>query len=367
MSYEYDKDFIKENLTIEQVKELLAEFGGDPEIHNGIIISRTICHGGDRRKLYYYSNTHLFRCFTDCGETFDLFELIRKIKSRELNIDYQLPQAVSFVAEYFGFLPKENNFEENQTLLKEDLTYFQNFDRIKNVSKEKKVVELKPYDDKFLKNFPRPDINPWIEDNISKDIMDYYEICYDPKNCGIVIPHRDISGQLIGIRERTLSEENAKMYGKYMPMRLNGKMYNHPLSFNLYGIYQNKENIKRLKKAFVFEAEKSVLQYGTMFGQENNIAVAICGSSFIQYQAWLLINLGVKEIVVGLDKQYKEINDEEHKKLTRNLTNIHHKYGQYVTISYLFDKENLLSYKASPTDEGKDKFLKLYQNRVNLY
>ena len=76
-----------------------------------------------------------------------------------------------------------------------------------------------------------------------------------------------------------------------------------------------------------------------MFGQENNIAVGICGSTFTQYQAWLLINIGVQEIIVGLDKQYQELNDDEHKKLVRNLKGIHNKYGQFVTISiYLIRK-----------------------------
>ena len=365
--YDYDKDAIKNNLTIEQVRDLIAELGGEPQLQHEVLLCKTICHGGDSHKLYYYDNTKLCRCYTGCTEpTFDIFELVRKVKSRELDCDYQLPQAIQYVAQYFGYTPSER-IDETPTSIDADLQYLKNYDRINNISLETKIVELKEYDGKFLKNLPRPRIEPWIKDGISQEIMDFYEICYDPKNCGIVIPHRDINGRLIGIRERTLIKENAELYGKYRPMKLNKQMYNHPLSFALYGLYQNQENIKRVKKAFVFESEKSVLQYATMFGQENNIAVAICGSSFIQYQAWLLINMGVQEIIVGLDKQYQELNDDEHKKLVRNLKGIHNKYGQFVTISYLFDKENLLSYKASPTDEGKEKFLQLYNNRVNLY
>lgn len=365
--YDYDKDVIKNNLTIEQVRDLIAELGGEPQLQHEVLLCKTICHGGDSHKLYYYDNTKLCRCYTGCAEpTFDIFELVRKVKSRELDCDYQLPQAIQYVAQYFDYAPSER-IDETPTSIDADLQYLENYDRINNISLETKIVELKEYDGKFLKNLPHPRIEPWIKDGISQKIMDFYEICYDPKNCGIVIPHRDVNGRLIGIRERTLIKENAELYGKYRPMKLNKQMYNHPLSFALYGLYQNQENIKRVKKAFVFESEKSVLQYATMFGQENNIAVGICGSTFIQYQAWLLINMGVKEIIVGLDKQYQELNDDEHKKLVRNLKGIHNKYGQFVTISYLFDKENLLSYKASPTDEGKEKFLQLYKNRVNLY
>ena len=97
------------------------------------------------------------------------------------------------------------------------------------------------------------------------------------------------------------------------------------------------------------------------------MSVAVCGSSFINYQAWLLINQGAEEIIVCLDKQFKELGDDEYKKLIKNLTNIHKKYGKYVTISYMFDKKNLLGYKDSPIDKGKEVFLQLYKDRVNLY
>ena len=365
MGYSYDKDEIKNNLTVEQVMDILSELGGEPRMQRDILVSKTICHGGDSHKLYYYDNSLLFLCFTECGESFDIYELVRKVKTRETGQDYPLFFAIQYVAQYFGY-SLINDFEDN-TEKNLGLTYLENYDRIKNIELETQIVELKEYDDKILKNLPHPVIIPWIEENISEEIMRQFEICFDPKNIGIVIPHRDQIGRLVGIRERTLIKENEEKYGKYLPMRMNGIMYNHPLSFNLYGLYQNKEHIEQIKKAFVFESEKSVMQYATMFGQENNIACAICGSSFINYQAWLLINLGVKEIIIGLDRQFQELGDNEHKKLVKNLKGIQNKYGRFVTISYLFDKECIFNYKSSPTDEGIDKFLKLYNERVNLY
>jgi len=121
-----------------------------------------------------------------------------------------------------------------------------------------------------------------------------------------------------------------------------------------------------MEKAFVFESEKSCLKYCSYFGAENDLSVAICGSSFIAYQAWLLINLGVKEIIVALDRQYKELGDDEFKKLVKNLKSIYNKYGKYTTISFMFDKEHLLGYKDSPIDKDKDTFLELYKRRIFL-
>ena len=360
-------------MTKEQIFELVSELHGEPIIKGDSIICKTICHhnvddlANASHKLYWYENSGLFHCYTGCSEpTFDIFELVRKVKSRELGTDYLLPQAIDYVAQRFGYAATAN-FEENETSIKQDLIYVEKYDRINNIELETQIVELKEYDDGFLKNLPHPLIAPWVEDNILPEVMDYYEICFDPKNQGIVIPHRDLKGRLIGVRERTLIKEQAEKYGKYLPMKIGNKMYNHPLSFNIYGLYQNQEHIKAVKKAIVLESEKAVLQYASMFGQENNIALAICGSSFINYQVWLLINLGVQEIIVGLDHDFNDITEEKAKQKIKNLKNIHKKYGNYVNISFIWDKNHLTGYKCSPTDCGKDIFLELFNKRINIY
>ena len=371
MIYDYNKDEIKNSLSIDQVSEYVAELGGEPHEQNGILTCKTICHCGESHKLYYYPNTTLFKCYTDCGETFDIFELTRKVMSREQpkareDSDWNLPEAIEKVAQYFHFAP---SVKTDDSLLNniDDFKILEKYDRINNIDINTQEIELKTYDGSFLKNLPHPKITPWLEEGISQEVMDAAGICYDPKNCGIVIPHYDLNNRLIGIRERTLIQEQAEKYGKYMPAKIAGKMYNHPLSFSVYNLNHSKDNIKIMKKVFVFEGEKSALIYRSYFGEENDLAVAICGSSFINYQAWLLIQQGAEEIIMSLDKQYKELGDEEHKKLVRNLKNIHKKYGQYVKISYLFDKGNLLNYKDSPIDQGKEIFLDLFKNRVDLY
>ena len=148
---------------------------------------------------------------------------------------------------------------------------------------------------------------------------------------------------------------------------MGNKLYNHPLSFSLYGLYQNQNNIKRIKKAIVFEGEKSVLQLDSILGKNNNIGVACCGSNLIAYQVNLLQSLGVEEIIVAFDRQYKQLNDKEHEKLVKNLKTIDRKYGNFVKITFMFDLGNSLVYKASPSDAGKDIFMKLFRERRNLY
>ena len=96
-----NKDELKNNLTIEQVSDFVAELGGEPQmVNDNILIAQTICHnkpGNGSHKLYYYDNTKLFKCYTDCGCTFDIFGLVQRSKNEEL------PQAVFEVASFFNF------------------------------------------------------------------------------------------------------------------------------------------------------------------------------------------------------------------------------------------------------------------------
>lgn len=376
--YKYDKDEIKSNLTMQQVFELVAELGGEPVQENDLFfVSRTICHnpaGEGSHKLYYYDNTKLFRCYTYCGEAFDIYQLILKIKlmngekksywSREGEVfrDWELFDAVEYIAKYFGY-ELEDGFTTEQNKTIEDWKILNNYERIKDINKEKQVVELQVYDDAVLKYLPRPRIEPWEQEGITREAMNVFNIAYDPCNVGIVIPHYDMDNNLIGIRERTLIKEREKR-GKYIPAFLDGVQYRHPLSFNLYGLNMNKDNIAKFQTAIVMEGEKSVLLYESYFGRENNICVACCGNSLIAYQVKLLLDLGVKEIVVGFDKDFESSQEENFSKVVKNLKNIHKKYGASVQISFLFDKEDLLGFKNSPIDKGKDVFLELFKRRI---
>lgn len=366
----YNKDEIKNSLSIDQIFQLVAELGGEPRMEKSgsIFVAQTICHnhpGEGSHKLYYYDNTKLFKCYTDCFTTFDIFELIIKIKSRDMERTLSLPEAVSFVIQFFNLSISTNDFFNNQDLL-QDWKVFNHYDKINSTSNNTvQKVELKIFDESILKYLPHPRILPWEEEGILPEIMESRGICYNPSSQAIIIPHYDIDGQLIGIRERTLIEEN-ETYGKYRPAIFSGKMYNHPLGFNLYNLNFSKDNIRTIKKAIVWEGEKSCLLYASFFGADNDISCAACGSSLINHQVKLLMSLGVEEIIIGFDKQFKEIGDEEWQRWTKKLTDIHTRYGANCQISYLFDKDNLLGYKDSPIDRGPDVFMQLFRERIML-
>ena len=170
----------------------------------------------------------------------------------------------------------------------------------------------------------------------------------------------------MGLRGRTLCKEEGELYGKYRPLKINQVLYSHPLGLNLYNLNLSKNAISAIGKAIVVEGEKSSLLYKSYFGLENDITVACCGSSLSAHQVQLLIEAGAKEIIVGFDRQFQSIGDKEFQALKRNLLKLHSKYKNSVQISFIFDKNMITGYKSSPLDEGPEKFLQLFKERITL-
>ena len=364
----YNKQEIRDQLELEYIFELLQEWGGEPEYTNFGILSATICHnepGVGSRKLYFYSNSGLFRCYTGCDSYFDIFELVIKVQKIQHNNDYDLNDAVRWVAQRFGI---SGTVEEDQESELEDWKKLASYDRIKEVNlKETPEVVLKEYDKKILENFNyRIKLTPWLREGISQDALDAAQIGFYLGGDQITIPHFDQDGRFIGLRGRTLCKQEAELYGKYRPLKVCGQTYNHPLGMNLYNYNVAKNNIKIMEKAIVFEGEKSVLKYKSYFGIENDISVACCGSSVSNYQIHLLQKAGAKEIIIAFDRQFQEIGDKEYKHLTKNLMKLANKYKNEVIISCIFDKNMITNYKDSPIDEGKEVFLKLFKERIVL-
>lgn len=362
-----DKDKLKASLSIEQIYDLVESLGGDPQpIKGNCFISKTICHNLAHEgsyKLYYYDNGEcgIFRCYTDCEGSFDVFDLVRKQKTLSSGVEWTVYNSVQFVASYFGYA--ESAVEEVYRL--NDWKILDRYEELRALEPRRQIVELKKFDKTILNNLPKVRIPAWEAEGILPEVMQNHKIAYDPINNGIIIPHYDINNDLIGIRERTLVKER-EQYGKYRPAILNGIMFNHALGFNLYNINNSKDNIKALKKAIVVESEKSTMQIASFLGNESDISVSCCGSSLTAYQMKLLLSLGVNEVVIAFDRQYKEIGDEEHKRWVKKLKSIHKSYSPYVQISFMFDTDNILGYKDSPSDRGIDVFLKLFEKRITI-
>lgn len=354
-------------MTVDNIFELLQEWGGDPEWTDFGILSSTICHnvpGEGSRKLYYYENTDLFACYTGCGTSFDIFELTSKVAAIQGNKEYDLNDSVRWIAYRFGLSTKYEVQDEDQL---DDWKFLTNYDRIQATEVKDFHVTLKEFDPIILTRLNyNLKIGPWLREGISQEAIRHNYIGFYPGGDQITIPHFDKDGRFIGLRGRTLCAEEAERYGKYRPVRINAQLYNHPLGMNLYNLNNSKENIRIMGKAIIFESEKSCLLYQSYFGIENDISVACCGSNISAYQIQMLLDAGAKEIIVAFDRQFQEIGDKEHAHLVANFKKLHAKYKNFATMSFIFDRHMITSYKASPIDEGPQKFLTLFKERVVL-
>lgn len=350
----YSKESVKEQLELEDIFNVLEFLNAEPEMYNSYIVAKTICHSGDTHKLYYYENTQLFKCYTGACGAFDIFELVQKVQDVDLN------KAIYFIVNFFNLQGRLAESDEDFSI--EDWKIFSRYSKVDDIEIKEDKIAL-PQLPNYIKHYPQPHLLNWESEGISYDICKYMGIRYDPLNGTILIPHNDAAGRLVGIRQRTLVQED-EIYGKYRPAKLQGKLCNHPLAFNLYGLDKAKQNINDLRTAIIVESEKSVLQYMSYFGTKANICVAVCGSSLSRYQFQLLLDCGVQELVIGFDKDFQAIGDEDFIKVTSKLQKLYDKYSCYVNVSFLFDKEKVLGYKNSPLDCGKDAFLYLFRNRV---
>ena len=365
----FDKSEIRSKIELDNIFDLLQEWGGDPEYTNFGIVSATICHnlpGEGSKKLYYYENSGLFRCYTGCDSSFDIFELTIKVFDIQHNRKLDLNDAVRYIAARLGYGGRLEDAPDNEELV--DWKILSNYDRIQNVEIGKvKHIQLKEYDKSILDRFNyNLKITPWLDEGISQEVIEHNKIGYYLGKDQITIPHFDINGKFVGLRGRSISELDCDLYGKYRPMYINEQMYNHPLGMNLYNLNNSKDQIKIIKKVVIFEGEKSVLKYQTYFGMDNDISVACCGSSLSAYQVQLLQELGVEEIIIAFDRQFQEIGDKEFLHLKNNLLKIRAKYKNFLKVSFMFDKKMLTGYKDSPIDCGKDIFLQLFKERIFL-
>ena len=149
----YSKELVKENLELEDIYSLLEYFNAEPEMYSNYIVSRTICHNGDSHKLYYYENTQLFKCYTGSCGTFDIFELVQKV--REID---DLNRAIYFVVNFFNLQSQIDEADDDFSI--EDWKIFSRYDKINDIEINNEKIELDEYDESVLQYFPQPLIIP---------------------------------------------------------------------------------------------------------------------------------------------------------------------------------------------------------------
>lgn len=368
-----DKKYILDSLTKEDVIKICSLLGNSQykEDNNGNpCFSTSLCHGGDSPyKLIYYhvpgadypDRKHgVFHCFT-CGDTYDIVEFVIRAM-RQQGRTYTWYKALRWIAQVTGKLKVVSSDKIPDVVHIEDFTWI---DRLKNAQKKKRAIpKLSEINENILEIFCYYPHEEWLNDHITAEALGRFGIGYYGLTNQIIIPHYDINERLIGIRGRYLDQIDIDLIGKYVPLQIEGKWLAHQLGSNLYGIHVVKDTIINKKKLMLVEAEKSVLQSYSYFG-EDSFTVAACGSSITQTQIKIMLEeLQVSEILYAPDRDYHDADSFEaevwwQKQLKKVAPLI-----PYVKVCIVADRKDRLGFKDSPTDKGKDILLELLDEKI---
>lgn len=236
---------IIEQLDIEKIKDLLDQMDIPYQEKESYLVMPTVCHNEDADeaswKLYYYKNNHIFYCYTNC-QSMSIFKFLKNYyETRNQDFDwyediYKVILDCSNYKQIDGFAPKK-------------------YKSIRNMYSAPKHIKLPTYPNGIINCFIKYYPVEWLNDRISKQAMDKFNIRFSTVQNKIIIPHYNVDNELVGIRGRALDKWEVGNIGKYMPVQIEGKWYSHPLSLNLYGLNMTKDNIRDKGICFLFESE----------------------------------------------------------------------------------------------------------------
>lgn len=363
-----DKDKIKESLTTDDIIEILTELGSSNPIWSSDkqdLRFLTKCHDGDGYNLTYHSNSQNFYCYSNCG-SMDIFQLVQNVKEAQ-GVRLNFPETVKWVAEL-----TKKKFTIDRDNIGISISKIEDWDWIHKVTRKKPVMskELKTVNENVLEVFLSYR-NNWVDEGITPDVAKLYEVGYYLKEDQITLPVRNENGELVGIRSRN-TDERVGLGMKYIPTKVSGKMYNYLNMYNCYGLHLTKDTIKKHKRIYIFEGEKSCMK-SQLFYKNDNFSIAVQGSNVSDWQVKKILSLGVEDVILAFDKfraQKENESDRVYERFyedyKRKLARIGHKFAPYVRFYVLWDENNLLQSKDSPIDRGKEVFELLTENKIEI-
>lgn len=197
----------------------------------------------------------------------DLGQAIKWL-AKELNLSYEYSEKVEVVLPFNGFFKQYSKVKDNDV----------------NPPKTYPIERLKEYTGRLN--------TLWLEDNISLQTQELFDIGLDFETNRIAIGWKDVNSELVGIMGRLNKKELTDKDTKYLPI----------IPFNkskvLYGLDVNYSDILDNGTIIIVESEKSVLR-GYELGYRN--IVALGGNNISERQAALIKSLCVN-VVISLDE-----------------------------------------------------------------
>ena len=187
----------------------------------------------------------------------------------------------------------------------------------------------------------------WLREGIMPWAAKKFGLAYSYKYHRVVIPIRYwLDGTLVGFNQRT-TVENYEELG----IRKYFLTASYRKSLNLYGLWENREEIEDKKTVIICESEKSVLK---RYSRNDGTCVALQGKKLSDEQRRIIIGLNVNEVIIALDN---DVPIEEVRHICEQFYHIRN-------VSYVKDRWNLLGDKDAPADAENKVYNFLIKHRV---
>lgn len=307
-------------------------------------------------KLLYYPSTGLCQCLTQCSCSMDIIALTQR-RLALLKLPSSFIDAINFILEVTGL-----ELEEVKRINSPNVCNWQSglerFVRFRQTG-----TDLRVYDKSILSQLGKIYPQQWLDEGISSDTLDKYQIGYYARTQATTIPCFDKDGRLVGIRVRNWNPELVGR-AKYLPLiLLNETSYQFPTNDVFFNINWAWPEIERTGVVTLVEGEKSCMKADTWYGDKSNV-LGLYGSNIGLKRRNQLIKMGVKEVNLALDSDFHEIGDnEEYNKFETKIMNISKLFKGYATVNVIYNNLGLNGYKCSPFDFDKATFEELYRER----
>lgn len=183
---------------------------------------------------------------------------------------------------------------------------------------------------------------PWIEEGISWDTQAEWETGFDWDTGRIITLVRNLVGDLIGVKGRSLNDDDER---KYMYVERMNK------SIELFGLHKTLPYILEKKEIILFEGYKSVFK-AWQYGYKN--CASIEGDDISPDQIALIKSFGLDvKIVCCFD------NDKSEEEIIEQIIKITNR-----KVFYTNNASRLLSGKDSPVDRGLETWERIYSEKL---
>lgn len=350
---------LKKSLSLAHHKQIMQALGIPPYSENS---TQIVYYTGDKNvdpykgspKLYFYKDTSIYVGMT-AGRSYDIISLTQTRLSL-------LKQPCSFLDACQFILDTTNiNPDSINRVKKEGHVYdWSNLERFIKVRKYGN--QLSEYNRNIIDTLPPLYPQAWIDEGISEETMEKYQIRYYERCNQTVIPCFDDEARLVGVRVRNWDKDRVEQ-AKYMPLvTLDGQCYKFNTNQVFYGINYNKPEIERTGKVIIVESEKAVMKLDTYMGR-HNIALGMYGSNLGIQRRNQLLKMGVNTVSYVVDNDFIGQDDAFFEQWREKIQHFIKLWDGFCRVEIVWDNLGLLGPKENATDRTKEVWEQLWENR----